>query len=141
MLEDFEKVNNINNDKKVKESSKFQIPSSKNKGVSLYFGVIITSVLLAMALGISVIIFSQMKIIKGMGDSVVALYAADTGIERVLNEANPTGTYSGVLSNDSSYKADVLDPGTSDCSASTSNYCIKSIGVYMKTRRAIEISR
>lgn len=117
------------------------VPYSKNSGISLYFSILITSVLLAMVLGISVVMFNQIKTIKSMGDSVIALYAADTGVERVLKETSPTGTYSGVLDNNSSYNVDVLDPGAGDCPASTSNYCIKSVGVYRGVRRAIEVSR
>lgn len=58
-----------------------------DKGVSIYLTLMIMFILLAVGLGISTILVSQMKMIKGMGDSVIAFYAADTGIERILYEA------------------------------------------------------
>jgi len=62
-----------------------------NKGVSLYLALIIMFILIAIALGVSLIIVSQMKMIRGMGDSVVAFHAADTGIERALYEKRKAG--------------------------------------------------
>jgi hypothetical protein len=64
---------------------------NSNKGVSLYLALIIMFILIAIGLGVSLIIVSQMKMIREMGDSVVALYAADTGIERALYEKRTTG--------------------------------------------------
>jgi len=56
------------------------------KGVSLYFSIIILSILLAIVLGLGTILIGQTRMIKGMGDSVTAFYGADTGIERILYE-------------------------------------------------------
>ncbi len=56
----------------------------KEKGISLYLAVVIMSILIAVISGIGTILFYQMNILKDMGDSVVAFYAADTGIERGL---------------------------------------------------------
>jgi hypothetical protein len=64
---------------------------NSNKGVSLYLALIIMFILIAIALGVSLIIVSQMKMMKGMGDSVVAFYAADTGIEQALYEKRVNG--------------------------------------------------
>lgn len=58
----------------------------RQKGVSLYFSLIIMTVLLAIALGISTILTGQTIMIRSMGDSVIAFYAADTGVERILYE-------------------------------------------------------
>ena len=62
-----------------------------NKGVSLYLAVVIMAILLAIVLGVSAILVSQIKIIRGVENSVIAFYAADTGIEDILypNRANP----------------------------------------------------
>jgi len=60
--------------------------SSSQRGVSLYFSIIILSILLAIVLGLGTILVGQTRMIKGMGDSVGAFYGADTGIERVLYE-------------------------------------------------------
>jgi len=105
------------------------------KGVSLYLALLIMAVLLSIGFGISAILFGQIKIIRGMGDSVVAFYAADTGIEEVLYRG---GAVSGNLENGASYSTRVLAPGP-DCTAT--NYCIISKGSFKETRRAIEIIR
>jgi len=52
--------------------------------VAVYLSVIILSILLAMVLGLMTVFLNEMRMIKGMGDSVVAFYAADSGIEEVL---------------------------------------------------------
>lgn len=54
------------------------------KGISLFLAVIILTIILTIVLGLSTILIGQIKMIRGMGNSVVALYAADTGIEQVL---------------------------------------------------------
>jgi len=54
------------------------------RGVAIYLAFMVMTILLAISLGLSVILIGQMKVIKGIGDSVIALYAAETGIEMVL---------------------------------------------------------
>lgn len=56
------------------------------RGVSLFLAIMVLSVILAIALGLSSILVSQIKIIRGMGNSVVAFYAADSGIEEALSD-------------------------------------------------------
>ena len=121
------------------------------RGVSLYFALLIMTILLAIGFGLSTIIVSQMKMIKGMGDSVVALHAADTGIERALyalykENVSPGDTnYSDCLdlnqdgcdAQDPTYQVNGLAPG-SNCPATY--YCLKSNGTYKETKRAIEAS-
>ena len=112
-----------------------------SKGVSLYLALMTMSIFLALALGISVISFSQLKMTRTIGYSVTAFYASNTGIERTLYEisrgAEIGSHYEETLENGSEYIADII-PGA-DCSAL--NYCIKSIGIYKDTKRAIRISR
>ena len=120
------------------------------RGVSLYIALMVMGILLALALGISTILFSQMRVMEGMGDSVLAFYASNTGIERELYEDNPTGTsYSGYLDlnqngvqdgDDSVYNVTVIAAGGNGCPAEV-NYCIKSTGIYKEIRRAIRITR
>ena len=109
------------------------------KGVSLYLSLLILGILLAIVLTLSAILLGQIRMIKGIGDSVIAFYAADTGIEKVLvYRANPLllPEPSGTLENNSSYTITVILPGP-NCTAS--NYCIRSVGDYKETRRAIEV--
>ncbi len=128
------------------------------KGVSIYLALMIMSILLAIGLGISLIIVSQMKTIKGMGDSVVAFYAADTGIERALYEPMPS--FGGDVG-DASYTVEVVCccRGVGDCLFGVGEcagygleedldcvcnafyLCYTSVGTYRGIRRAIESTR
>ena len=114
------------------------------KGVSLYLAIVIVTVLLSAALGLNTIYMGQSKMIKETGNSVAAFYAANVGIEsaltkrtdprilELLNGAQET------LANGASYTLSVFPKGNSGCAAPM--YCIKSIGRYGKTSRAIEVS-
>lgn len=120
--------------------SKF-LKTSTNSGVSLYLAFMIMTVFLAIAFGISTIFLGQAKMIRTMGYSVVAFYAADAGIEKVLvDREGPNLTpdyYSDSLTNGAIYQVSIIEGG-GDCPAP--NFCMKSIGNYRGTRRAIEIT-
>ena len=114
-------------------------------GVSLYLVIVVMVILLAIVLGLTSILVGQMKMVREMGYSVIALSAADAGIERVLVDwGAPTTTpnyYDNSLSNGATYEVSVIPTGTGGCTAL--NYCIKSIGIYPPNegvRRAIEIT-
>ena len=105
-------------------------------GVSLYLAFMIMTILLAIALGLSSIFLGQTKMIRTMGNSVMAFYAADAGIEKVLvDRANPDLTPD--YYNGANYQVIVTQGGIGNCEAD--NYCITSVGIYQETRRAIEI--
>jgi len=115
---------------------------SSKKGISLLLTVLIVSVLLAIGLGLSAIFLREIKIIREMGNSVVAFYAADSGIEEILMnreipvsscvENNPCP-----LDNGAKYFLEITDNTDPNCDADY--YCIKSVGSYQGTKRAIEI--
>lgn len=112
---------------------------SKQKGISLYLSIMIMVVLLAIVLGISGILLGQLKTMRGMENSVIAFYAADTGIEKVLiNREDPISLdgFSETLPNGAIYEVKVL-LGV-NCGAD--NYCISSVGIYKETQRAIQVS-
>lgn len=136
---------------------------NNQKGVSLYLAIVVMTALLSIVLGISVILTRQFKMIKGMENSVVALYAADAGIETALSVAfnditNVANNYSSDLDNDASYDVDVYccEEGVGDCvwsaggeidcpagvpsddSCNGNYYCFKSRGHYKGTQRAIQ---
>ncbi len=69
-------LNNINNSQK---------GIHYERGVSLVLTFFIMGTTLAIVLGMSAIILSEIKLIRGMGDSVVAFYAADSGIEKTIS--------------------------------------------------------
>jgi len=125
------------------------------KGISLYIALMVMTVLLALALGISAILLGQMKVMKGMGNSVLAFYAADTGIERELyrrkiESGNPPSPNpycdfldldgdGGGVTNCSATAIDCTDQDDA-CYKITVGAVTQSIGVYREVRRAIEIS-
>lgn len=138
------------------------------KGVSLYIAVIILAIILAGVLGLSTILVGQIRAIRGIGYSVVALYAADTGIEQALCDvyeyfnsktAPPSSYPSTSLDNEAEYKVEVVccDSSNSNCSLRGENpcptgtdliedpdcpasfFCIRSVGTYKEAKRAIEV--
>jgi hypothetical protein len=124
---------------------------NNQKGAILYFTIVIMSILLAAVFSITSIVLVQIKGMKEVGDSVLAFYAADTGIETVLNDLYD-GNYidhygpTSMGSADYEYEAWVTQPisGTLpviptsvDCEGQY--YCIESIGTYRNVKRAIEV--
>ena len=119
---------------------------NSQKGLSLYLAVMLTAIILAIVFGITTILLVQLEAIKGMENSVVAFYAADTGIERVLlDRIDPTVFNECIsesdlcsLDNGSQYYVVVNRGGVGDCPA-TKLFCIKSAGIYKGTERSIEV--
>ncbi len=124
----------LNFKKKLKLCSFFFLLKNP-KGVSLYLAMIILTMFLAIAIGISTVLLIQVKMVSSLGNSVVAFFAADTGIENALYTGS---SVSGVLNNGASYEVSFMSPG-SGCSGFY--YCLKSKGVFKDTKRAIEIIR
>lgn len=122
------------------------------KGAALYLTIVMMAIVLAIALGLSTIIVGQLKVMRQMGYSVFAFYAADAGIEWILTENynNPCDVITGgpppcdnsaspidLGDGETKYYILVLPPGA-DCGAL--NYCVTSVGIYKGVRRAIEIT-
>ena len=120
-------------------------PIGEKKGISVLYAVFIMSILMAISFGISAILISQIKMLGEIGHSVVAFYAADSGIEKAMYALYSQGvslpfSYSGTVGG-ASYSVSGFGSGTLDCPTPTNQYyCIKSIGEYQKTKRAIEAS-
>jgi len=142
---------------------------NNQRGVALYLAIGAITVLLAIVIGVSTILTKQFKMIRNMGDSVVALYAADTGVERVLqvvirDKDDPVASYSDTLGNGARYSVDVsccgvgancvyigggaipCPVGAPDGSCTAVYYCVKSRGFFGppsdpdKIQRAIEVA-
>jgi len=108
---------------------------------------------MAAVFSITSIVLIQIRNIKEAGDSVLAFYASDTGIETALNDlydSNFINHYGPVSldpsSTDYEYEAWVTQPiggmlpvisPSIDCDGLY--YCIKSIGTYRNVKRAIEV--
>ncbi|MDD5144688.1 MAG: hypothetical protein PHW72_01020 [Candidatus Pacebacteria bacterium] len=110
----------------------------KQKGTSILFAVLVLSLVLSVSFGIANILMFQIKILKEVGHSVAAFYAADAGIEKVLMERHSPQNLEENLSNGASFRVIVTAGGSGNCPESI-NFCIKSIGSFGGTRRAIEI--
>jgi len=93
------------------------------------------AIFLAVALGLTTILIGQIGIIKGMGDSVVAFYAADSGIEKILTMRGslPIIPLELTLPNGATSTVTVIDSGPII-------YRIRSVGTFRDTNRAIEIT-
>ena len=122
--------------------------------VSIFISTMIMIVSLAMVLGLTVIFVGHLRIVKGMGDSVVAFYAANTGIERLLYEdrkcrqktapCSPpcvsdcfglisSTEFTETLGNGAVYRAKF--------SIQTGREYFESVGIFEGARRAISVSR
>jgi len=82
-----------------------------------------------------------MKIQRGMGHSVIAFYAADTGIEMALREIYKNNNLSfSATSTVGSAVYTVESKPHDQCDQFTNYYCIKAKGTYLNTTRVIEAS-
>lgn len=119
--------------------------TNSQKGVSLYMALMIMTILLVIAFGISTILFSELKMLRGMGESVNALYAADTGVEKILWDTSQgidiiavcASPCTGNLGPETTYSVIVIEAGQPGCTGA-SFYCIKSIGTYKETKRSVQ---
>jgi len=76
---------------------------SKNseKGVSLVVSFFIMIIIIAIVLAITALLYNEIRLIRNIGNSVVAFYAADSGIEKVLyydRKVIPAGAARGLCS-------------------------------------------
>ena len=58
--------------------------NNSQKGVSLIITFFISIIILFIVLSISTLLYSEIKVIRNMGNSISAFYAADSGIEKAL---------------------------------------------------------
>ena len=103
-----------------------------NKGVSLYFVIVVLAVLTTGLLSLLTISLSQIKVIWSSGDSTKAFYAADSGIEQCLYRLRQEGNFEGFSGalGEASFQVSV--------STSTEETVVNSIGSFRKTNRAIK---
>ena len=57
---------------------------NQEKGISLIITFFILTIILAVVLNISILLYSGVRIIRNIGNSVIAFYAADSGVEKFL---------------------------------------------------------
>lgn len=56
----------------------------KERGISLIIVFLIMTIMLAIVLSVSTILFNEVKLLSNMGNSASALYAAESGVEKTL---------------------------------------------------------
>lgn len=111
--------------------------------------LVIMSIFIAMVLGLNSILIGQIKAVRSMGYSVTAFYAAETGIEEALSDPNCTTTCTGYSNKEldlgggskAYYSVSGLQPIWTNGCTTTAVYCLKSIGTFGQTKRAIQVSR
>ena len=128
---------------KVKMRTKFSSPTEieNSRGISVLFVVLIMGMMLAISLGVSSILMQQTESLRNIGYSVIAFYAADTGVENVLDQEDPLilHGYEETLENGAQYSLTVRQGGSGNCPGDK-NYCIRSVGTYKTIKRGIEIN-
>ncbi len=80
--------------------SNLKIQNSQ-KGVSLVISFLIMTIMLGIVLSASVIVYSEINIIRNMGNAIIALYAAESGAEKTLyydRKHIPVGSSRGLCS-------------------------------------------
>ncbi len=123
--------------------------------------VLIMSVILAIALGISGILIQQIRMSGNIEDSVISFYAADSGIEQQIYDLyklkdSHQDHYDLTLENDAFYNVAVeCSTPTIRCAEGEEfyglpvaedpldclglNFCIRSLGTFHTAKRAIEV--
>lgn len=90
----------------------------EERGVSLIISFFIMVIILAVVLSISLLLQSEVKVIRSMADSVVSFYLADSGIEKVLyydRKNKPEGANRGLCSMCGNCPDDPSEAGCQDC--------------------------
>ncbi len=102
---------------------------SNQRGIALLVAFFVMGISVAIVLGVGIVLLSELKMIKGMGGSVTAFYAADTGLEKTLyydRKVIPDGGTRGACAmptscNDCSFNS---PPSGIDCVPETCTDCV-----------------
>ncbi len=118
-----------------------------SKGIATFFTLMVLAVVLSIALSLGSFLVTELQISGDIGDSVLAFYAADAGIEKVLYDELAgvvnvidvcgAGGCPGILSNGSEFNV-VVQAIQGPCQASDF-FCATSTGSFRNARRTIYI--
>ncbi len=109
--------------------------SKREKGIALLLTMIILSAAMLIAMLITTIVVIQFKLSSDVSYSMVAIYAADSGVEQKLYQIRQMGDTAPIefsLFNGATVSVTVT--GTSP------NFTIKSLGSYHTVKRQFEVS-
>jgi len=120
----------------------FKNSLESEKGVAVLYVIFVAGIVLAIVLGISTILMYQAKMMREAGNSVVAFYAADSCIERALavSDLGSPEDFNIDLNPIQGISCDVSVVPGDDLKCDGDTFCIRSVGIYRGTNRAIEIS-
>lgn len=127
----------------------------REEGIALYLSLIIMGLALALSVGIATSLLREIGVARNIARYTPALAAADTGIERALYEIRKNGNFTSCPTISScaigsegspiqteeggSYYVIILDTGVDWCTDAPQR-CIRSLGGYQGTNRALEAS-
>jgi len=114
-------------------NKKFRQNAAKQSGIALLLTVIILSIVMLIAMLISNIVITQLKLAGDINDSVAAIYTADSGMEWQLYQ----------IRNGVSVPAPVMSNGATISTTITGvapNFTVKSLGSYRTVKRQFEVS-
>lgn len=121
---------------------------NSQKGISLYYAVLIMSISLAVALGLNTIVVKSVGTTQEIKKSPPALHGADTGVEQALYDIKTgnagIGSSTEVTWNlgdgrtvEYSYEITTSSPRCPEDSL----YCIEASGIYQGSKRFIDAIR
>lgn len=119
------------------QKTKIKKKQKSESGVSLIFTILFLGILLSTGLGIANLMLKEIKISSNIGYSVPAYYAAETGIEKILyidrkgSGLSVGDKENGNLSVGSKFETEVTQINP--------EIIIKSVGIYNKVRRGVEV--
>jgi len=103
---------------------------NKNKGTTIIYVLIISSIAIGIVFILTAIFASKIKTALEFPNSVTALYAADTGIEWRIYEEMIGSAAQPTFSNGASFSVETP----------FGSFPIKVIGTYKETNRSLEVS-
>lgn len=103
------------------------------KGIALLLTIIVLSIIMLIATFITTIVIAQLKISGDINDSIVAVYAAESGIEwQLYQKRQGAVVVAPVMSNGASLSVVVT--------GNFPNFTIKSLGSYRSVKRQFEVN-
>lgn len=124
-----------------------------NDGIALYLSIVALAAIFAISFGLISLLLGQLNIARDVGRFIPAIYAADSGIERTLYKIRKDGDFESctttgppadceiqntTMQNQASYRVIILDSSFEWCDAEVVNKCVRSIGNFRNTNRALE---
>lgn len=107
--------------------------SKREKGIALLLTMIILSAAMLIAMLIATIVVVQLKLSSDVGQSVIAVYAADSGMEWQLYQIrNGVSVPAPTMSNGATISTTVT--------GSSPNFTIKSLGSFGAVKRQFEVN-